>query len=532
MQSMIKKTQYSLFSAFLFFSFITLITLGTLWQGQYSYDPHHWGLMLSNAKDLFEGKIPYKDIYIQYGFLTTAIHAFSYWFFGKNLFSIIFITGIAYSIGVWLIYLVSLAVSKSLKIALFSVFICFLVHPIAIYPWSNYISFPFFMAGIFFISNEKINLKNYFLSGLFFGLAILSRETIAPAIIFSLILSSLLDYFDEKKGLLNILKPKIYLVIGLILPITIFLIYLQTYNLVEYWHKLSWEVPKIFSTILFPGTVGLKSLKSFAHTLIYNFLLLDFRWNFFFLLLSVNFFILINKFFILTNKLAKKEKFFKTPCLNFILISSLLGVSNSLHINEIFRLATISSIGVITLFIFLERHKHLNVIFLLFAYTLSATFLTLNTGNYFYPSSDLKKNAFSVNSIEYFKGQKWPIKTIDYYQNIDEDLKNIFILNCGIQYHYNDSPDSFLKVISPFRQYQISPYAQPDFFNDLRPDLDFKSKITQASDILIFKSLLDSDLANFKIPLGFYAYSKYSTPPNVFSSKNQSLLILIPNSCK
>ena len=80
--------------------------------------------------------------------------------------------------------------------------------------------------------------------------------------------------------------------------------------------------------------------------------------------------------------------------------------------------------------------------------------------------------------------------------------------------------NTFLKVISPFRQYQISPYAQSDFFNDLRPDLDFKSKITQASDILIFKSLLDSDLANFKIPLGFYAYSKYSTPPNVFSSKN------------
>ena len=59
MQFMIKKTQYSLFLTFIFFSFITLITLGTLWQGQYSYDPIHWGLMLSNAKDLFEGKIPY-----------------------------------------------------------------------------------------------------------------------------------------------------------------------------------------------------------------------------------------------------------------------------------------------------------------------------------------------------------------------------------------------------------------------------------------------------------------------------------------
>ena len=233
---MIKKTQHSLFSVFFFLSLITLITLGTLWQGQYNYDPHHWGLMLSNAKDLFEGKLPYKDIYIQYGFLTTVIHAFSYWLFGKNLFSIIFITGLAYSIGVWLIYLVSLAVSKSLKIALFSAFICFLVHPIAIYPWSNYISFPFFMAGIFFISNEKINSKNYFLSGLFFGIAILSREAIAPPIIFSLILSSLFDYFDEKKGLLNFLKLKSYLVIGLVLPIIIFLIYLLAYNLLEYWY--------------------------------------------------------------------------------------------------------------------------------------------------------------------------------------------------------------------------------------------------------------------------------------------------------
>jgi hypothetical protein len=174
----------------------------------------------------------------------------------------------------------------------------------------------------------------------------------------------------------------------------------------------------------------------------------------------------------------------------------------------------------------------LNVTFFLFAYTLSATFLTLNTGNYFYPSSDLKKNVFTVNSIEYFKGQKWPIKTIHYYENIDEDLKNIFILNCGIQYHYNDSTDSFLQIISPFRQYQIAPYATGDFFNDLRPDLDFKSKITQASDILIFKSLLDSDLANYKIPLGFYAYAKYSTPPNFFWPLNQSLLILIPNLCK
>jgi hypothetical protein len=522
---MIKKTQYSLLSAIFVFTCISLVIFGTIWQGQYSYDPIHWGLMLSNAKDLFDGKLPYKDIYIQYGFLTTLIQTFSFWLFGKNLFSIIFITGIAYSIGLWLIYITSLSISKSLKISLFSFITCLLVHPIAIYPWSNYISFPFFMAGVFFISHEKINFRSYFFSGLCFGLAILSRETIAPTIILSLILASLFDLFCEKKDLQIILKSKFYLVVGLILPIMIFLIYLYSHNLVTYWYKLSWEIPKIYSTILFPGAAGLGGLKNFLNNLIGSFLVLNFRWNFFSLLLCVNLYILIHKF-------SRKEKSSTAPGLNFIMIASLLGISNSLHIPEIFRLATISSVGVITLFIFLDRYKLLNVIFLLFAYTLSATFLSLNTGNYFYPSSELRKNAFSVNSIEYFKGQKWPFKTIHYYKNIDEDLKNIFSLNCGIQYHYNDSEDNFLQIISPYRQYQIAPAVQMDVFNILRPDLDFKSKITQAGDILIFKSLLDGELANFKIPSGFYVYSKYSIPPNFFRPNNQDLLILIPNSCK
>jgi hypothetical protein len=192
-----------------------------------------------------------------------------------------------------------------------------------------------------------------------------------------------------------------------------------------------------------------------------------------------------------------------------------------------------SSVGVITLFIFLDRYKLLNVIFLLFVLILSTTFTTLNTGNYYYPSSDLRKNTFSFNSIEYFNSQKWPFKTIHYYENIDKDLKNILTLNCGIQYHYNESPDSFLQVISPFRQYQIAPFAMEHFFNDLRPDLDFISKITQANDILIFKSVRNSDdLTKFEIPLGFYIYSKYSIPYIPHFPKNIGLLILIPNSCK
>lgn len=313
--------------------------------------------------------------------------------------------------------------------------------------------------------------------------------------------------------------------IGLILPIIIFLIYLQAHNLVIFWLKLSWEVPRIYSTILFPESVGLGGLKKFASNLIASFLLLNFRWNFFFLLLSINFFILVKK-------ILKKENYFKTPCLNFILISSILGISNTLHIPEIFRLATISSVGVITLFLFLNQYKILNIIFLLFSYTLGVTLLSLNTGNYFYPNPDLRKKAVLVNSPSYFKGQKWPLTTAQYYQNIASDLNNITSKNCGIKYHYNDSEDSFLQIISPFIQYQIAPSAQWDVFNNLRQDLNFMSKIREAKDILIFKSVSERDLDSFKIPTGFYSFSKYSRPPAVFLPPKQILLILVPLSCK
>ena len=57
----------------------------SMWQGQYTIDHVHWGLMLSNAQDLMSGRTPYRDIFIQYGFLTTLIHGVAYAVAGENL---------------------------------------------------------------------------------------------------------------------------------------------------------------------------------------------------------------------------------------------------------------------------------------------------------------------------------------------------------------------------------------------------------------------------------------------------------------
>ena len=54
---------------FLFFIYAVFIS-------RHQYDGHHIGLIYSNSLDLINSKLPYKEIYIQYGILTTLINSF------------------------------------------------------------------------------------------------------------------------------------------------------------------------------------------------------------------------------------------------------------------------------------------------------------------------------------------------------------------------------------------------------------------------------------------------------------------------
>ncbi len=87
-----------------------MVVVFSIWQGAYNVDPHHWGLMLSNAKDLHDGLYPYKDIFIQYGVLTTVLQALAYGA-GQNMLSLIVITALLYAIGLLLVYLIAFHVS-------------------------------------------------------------------------------------------------------------------------------------------------------------------------------------------------------------------------------------------------------------------------------------------------------------------------------------------------------------------------------------------------------------------------------------
>ena len=63
--------------------FALFIFVGSVYQGKYIYDGFHWGLVASNAEDYLNQKLPYKDFFVHYGFLTVVFHALALKFFSS-----------------------------------------------------------------------------------------------------------------------------------------------------------------------------------------------------------------------------------------------------------------------------------------------------------------------------------------------------------------------------------------------------------------------------------------------------------------
>ena len=93
-----------MFKKKIYFFIIPIISLiGGLWQNQYIYDGYHWGFIFSNSLDLIDGKIPYKEIFLEYGILQTILNSIILIIFNKNIYSLLAFTCILYSISLYLI---------------------------------------------------------------------------------------------------------------------------------------------------------------------------------------------------------------------------------------------------------------------------------------------------------------------------------------------------------------------------------------------------------------------------------------------
>jgi len=445
---------------------ILLSSFLSIFFNQYVYDGHHHGLMFSNAHDLLNSKNPYKEIFIQYGLLTTIIHASALSIFGKFIFSLHVVTIIFYSLSLFFIFKIIKKIAND-KYATLAIFTLVANHPIPVLPWSNYIAFFFVIISIFFFL--KKNNYSFLLAGLFLGLSVLSRQDYFLAIFTTLILYVFV-YLNFEKSITKF-KNIVKLIFGFLFPLIFFFLYLVYYDLFDSWKKY----------LLLP-TFYLEYANISISEYIVNFVKFFLSKSFVNYInepqyLLISFILISNSFLSINFLLQKKFNLFFIAILSLSLSS--IGIST-----ELFRLYTSVSLGVITMMYFFSKIKSddlKNLFFFLILATSFFSFIFFPKGNYVSFNKIIISQQNQTPSSEFFKFNKWlpvQVKALDQIKNLRSNL----LLNCKIKFAENLTFNTYFTNILNLERVKIIPYVKSDSKNSIMHnyfDNGFVLKINQ-----------------------------------------------------
>ncbi len=483
-------------------------------QAQYIYDGHHWGLMASNAKDLIEGKTPYREIFIQYGIFTTIVHSFFIKISNFKVISIFYGTSLIYSISMLLFY--ALINSKFKEyFALFGIVCLFLVHPFTNHPWHNYLTFLFLILSLFFLDKKKYH--NKFLSGFFFSLAILSYEKL-----FLVILIFLFSYFFLSFKNKNF-KNFFFLILGLSIPLIIFFIYLNLNQILLHWlnyHSISsLYLSSNYILVIFDFFIKL-IIKSLTEVIFEPY------WFLFLVIIVINMCVI----FLSLNK--KKFLTYENDYLIYYSVISLCAFSSAIHSLNSFRLATGSILGLISLIYFInklksEETKKIILLSIIIFLSLGINFKKSENNKLYI--SPVSYDHYINTKINFFYGLKLKKDTWENLIFTNDLLKNIKS-NCNnIKYAVNFTNNSYyyLLLSDIFDTFQIKPWINEkstldrNTMNLINPE--FEKKLIQ--NILKNNTILITNLS-FEIPIN---YGFINLP---YSYEDKYKKILIPEFCK
>ena len=233
---------------------IPIISLGGgLWQNQYIYDGYHWGFIFTNALELIEGKIPYKEIFLEYGILSVIINSITLIITNENIYSLMIVTSIFYSLSLYLIGELTYKITLNKLYSFFAILIIFLLYPWPTTPWPNFYSF--FFTILFCVLYLKKKRIYYIISGISLGFAYLSLSTIYNYIIIIFYSLVFLLFFLFKKKLNKIDFQKIYYsFISFVITLLVFILYLKINNILSIWWSYQ-KLPFLFSSTFNKGTI-------------------------------------------------------------------------------------------------------------------------------------------------------------------------------------------------------------------------------------------------------------------------------------
>jgi len=462
--------------------------LGGIWQGQYISDGYHWGFIFSNALDLLDGKLPYEEIFIQYGLLSTLIHALTLIIFDKNIFSLIVVTCIFYSTSLYLIGVLTYKFTLNKYYSFISTFIIFMIYPWPTSPWPNFISFFFVtLFCLFYSSNKKIY---YILSGLSLGFAYLSYTLINNYVfIFFLSILVFLLFYIKNNISFNFIQKNYYFLLSFTLTLSIFFFFLLINDIFYVWityQKLPFLLAenyqisiydRIFDYVYF---ISFYPIKNFIYEPQWILFTLIFFSNLYFLIKSISSF--------LTKKISK---------INIdLFVINILVLSLNFHaqVGGISKMATSLSLGIITLFVIINSAKsadnkiivNFSIIFIamysvFFAYDMNDS---KQSGNRSIHLRDLKNVEEKYNNnIPYFVYQKWSKKT---WHPLNEflEFQNNIKKSCNLEFGVNLTSNTFYYALMNLKKIQVVPFFikthslvlmnnfEPNFFEKLQSEID------------------------------------------------------------
>lgn len=518
---------YSKKSNLVIFGLGILSFFGSVFQGSYIYDGFHWGLVASNGQDFLNGKKPYDDFFVHYGFLTVLFQALALKFY-NSVYSLLILSAFFYSVSI--IFLAKL-VQKYFSINYVYLFLCvvFFMQPFVVYPWHTY--FIFFTSTISLFFYLKKNLISLFLFGLFLQLGFLFSESYK---IFSIIivLISIIFVSLEAKNFKKIFKMVIFILVGYILPFLLFLIYLNSNNLVGSWLQHS-KIPSIFMSELNYSFFDL--ILNFTTNYILNSINI-LSSGYYTLGLIIN---LICIYFILLSFFKKEKK------LDFIFIAYFSLLLNFMLVfrHESFRFFCGPIIGILILFLFINNlkdiTKYLSVISVIFIAIISNPF-EKGSSNRNFVNKSLKTSSYSEYAIPKFKKMNFQKDTWKHLSEFTSILEQVEKKCNNIKYFYNATSDHYYYFMSTdyFMLFQKIPgYSETslkNYYDSLNHYYDkfigkkLNSKVSERNIIILRENYSTNYLRidSFKINLKNY-YIK-NLP---FSYNNKKKLLYIPNDC-
>lgn len=121
-------------------------------------------------------------------------------------------------------------------------------------------------------------------------------------------------------------------------------------------------------------------------------------------------------------------------------------------------------------------------------------------------------DAHAVITPAVFKGQRWPEANIAYYHNVASDFAELAEESpCEIKFHYNDTRDAFIAVLSPFKPYQVAPFVTGNSLNKLRPKLNLFQKLADGNDISC-APFTPNGSESIRTPSRFVVWKRYPAP--------------------